>query len=113
MKISNAAMTRLKKSDFWGEVLDTAKAWDYYLYAARHNTSAKDDVAQKEMSIRLNVIKKALKHIMGKPYEFKQTETGYMLVDPNDPNDVLLEGKRYTKHATPNQKEMISCQNQE
>ena len=95
MKISKAALTRLKRSDFWGEVLDVAKAWDYYLYAARNNTPARDDVALNEMIIKLGVIKMALNHITGKPYTFKQTETGYMLICPKDPADILLEGKRH------------------
>ena len=99
MKMSKAAMTRLKKSDFWVEVLEVTKAWDFYLHAERPDFSAKMgaafDVASVETSARLSVIKKALTHITGKHYTFVSTDDDYMLVDPNDPTDILLEGKRY------------------
>ena len=95
MKISKAAMTRLKKSDFWIEALEVTKAWDYYLYAYKNRLPASNDEAMKEMSIKLGVIRKALSHILGKSYGFTQTDTGYILVNLNDPTDILLEGERY------------------
>jgi len=56
----------------------------------------------KEMTMKADIIKKALKHIMGRPYEFKQTDEGYMVVNTTNPVDILLEGKRHktSKHKS-------------
>ena len=91
-KISKAAMKRLKKSEFFHEVENVVKAWDYYLRNGnRHDNPDRKDA--EEMMHKWGMAKLALEHITGNIYGFSRDGVGnYSVVNERDYNDRIISG---------------------
>ena len=86
-RLSKASMGRLLKSDFFREVREIVKAWDYY-------SRTGDRKLADEMMGKWLVAKFALKHITGNWYTFTRNGSGsYGVVNENDSEDRLINGR--------------------
>ena len=94
--MTKAAMNRLMKSDFFHEVCDTVKAWDYYMRVGNR-------VLADEMMHKWGMAKLALKHITGATYGFSRDLAGgtYSIVNEKDCNDILIHGESALIEDTP------------
>jgi len=88
-----AAMKRLKKSEFFHEVEETVKAWDFYLgkgygvYVEKHRKEA------DEMMHKWGMAKLALEFITGNLYGFSRDGEGnYSVVNERDYNERIIVG---------------------
>jgi hypothetical protein len=84
--ISKAAMKRLMKSEFFHEVEEIVKAWDYYLLTNNREAS-------KEMMHKWEIAKLALEFITGNLYGFSRNGVTYSIVNERDYEDRLIIGK--------------------
>ena len=90
--MTKAAMKRLLKSDFFHEVEEVVKAWDYYL-------AIKDRKSSDEMMHKWSMAKLALEHITGNIYGFSRNGETYSIVNERDHNDILLAGNSVKKET--------------
>jgi hypothetical protein len=81
--MTTAAMKRLRKSEFFSELVMVVKAWDYYL------TTGEKELAN-EMMHRWEMAKLALEHITGNIYGFSRNGETYSIVNERDYNDRLF-----------------------
>lgn len=86
MALSKAAMKRLKDSEFFREVQDVVKAWDFYLATG-------DKESADEMMHKWSMAKLALEHITGNLYGFSRNGETYSIVNERDYNDRIILGK--------------------
>ena len=84
-RTSKAAMIRLLKSNFFCEVIEIVKAWDYYL------ATGERDLA-KEMMGKWFVAKEALKFITGNVYGFSRDGTTFSILNESNYDDRLFVG---------------------
>ena len=84
-KISKAAMTRLLKSEFFCEVAQTVKAWDYYITIGDKNLA-------DEMMHKWLIAKSALEFITGNNYEFSRDGETYSIINEHNNNEKILVG---------------------
>ena len=84
--MTKAAEARLRKSNFFREVVDIAGAWDYYLTIG-------DREAANEMMHKWEMAKLALEHITGNLYGFTRDGETYGIVNERDYNDRPITGK--------------------
>lgn len=86
-KLSKAAMKRLKESEFFHEVEEVVKAWDYY---CRINDIPKSN----EMMHKWGMAKLALEYITGNIYGFSRDGNGnYSIVNKRDYSDRIIRGR--------------------
>ena len=86
-KLSKAAKERLLRSDFFHEVEEVVKAWDYYCKIG-------DIPKSKEMRHEWRMAKLALEFITGNIYDFSRDLNGnYRVVNTRDCNDILIVGR--------------------
>jgi hypothetical protein len=83
--MTKAAMKRLLKSEFFHEVAEVVKAWDYYLTVGDRKSS-------DEMMHKWSMAKLALEHITGNIYGFSRNGETYSIVNKRDYNERLLIG---------------------
>jgi hypothetical protein len=83
--MSKAEMKRLRESEFFHEVEEVVKAWDYYL---TKNDREKSD----EMMHKWEIAKLALEHITGNLYGFSRNGVTYSIVNERDYNDRIISG---------------------
>jgi hypothetical protein len=97
-KMTKASQNRLIKSEFFHEVRDVVKAWDYYL-------SIGDRKAADEMMYKWQIAKLALEHITGNLYSFFRDKCGtYFIFNECDHSDKIIFGRNeYKKEAMPEQ----------
>jgi len=97
-KLSKAAMNRLLRSEFFHNVDDIVKAWDYYLLVIeqkRRNRLEYDDEKKciDEMMHKWSVAKLALEFITGNIYDFSRDGNGnYSVVNEGDYSDRIISG---------------------
>ena len=81
--MTKAAMTRLKKSEFFHEVCEVVVAWDYYLHI-------NDRAAADEMMHKWSMAKLALEHITGNLYGFSRNGETVSIVNERDYSDRIF-----------------------
>jgi len=87
--MTKKTMNEFLKSEFYREVCEIIKAWDYYM-------KTKDPTAD-EMMHKWCVAKLAIKHITGKTYGFSRDGHGnYSIVNERDYSDRLCQGDNST-----------------
>jgi len=84
-RTSKAAMRRLLKSNFFNEVIEIVKAWDYYLITGERDLA-------KEMMDKWFVAKEALEFITGNAYGFSRNGTTFSIVNKSNYDDRLFIG---------------------
>ena len=83
--MTKAAMERLLKSEFFHEVAEVVKAWDYYLTVG-------DRESADEMMHKWDMAKFALEYITGNLYGFSRNGETYGIVNERDYNERILIG---------------------
>jgi len=86
--MTKAARDRLERSDFFHEVCETVRAWDYYLRT--ENKKDADECMHKWMISKL-----ALEHITGETYGFSRNGETVSIVNERDYSDRLFVTDAY------------------
>jgi hypothetical protein len=90
--MSKAAMKRLLRSEFFHNVEELVKAWDYYLGNNRKHAEQYRKEAD-EMMHKWDMAKLALEYITGNIYGFSRDGTGnYGIVNERDYSDRIIVG---------------------
>jgi hypothetical protein len=82
--MSNAAMQRLLKSDFFWALRDVIRAWDFYV-------AKNEDQNAFQMQCKWEMAKLALEHMTGKTYHFSRTDTHYGVVSGDGVDKLFFE----------------------
>jgi len=101
-KLSKTAMNRLKNSEFFHDIENTVKAWDYYLLDVeqkRRNNLEYDTKPVDEMMRKWEVQKVALKYITGNLYGLSRNGDTYSVVNERDYNDRIISGSNFSESA--------------
>jgi len=99
-KLSKTAMNRLKNSEFFHDIENTVKAWDYYLLDVeqkRRNGLEYDAKPINEMLCKWEVQKLALEYITGNLYGFSRNGDTYSVVNERDYNDRIISGSNHSE----------------
>ena len=95
-KLSKAAIKRLRESEFFHEVEETVKAWDFYL-GKGYGVCIEKNQHRKECEEMMNkwlMAKSALEFITGNLYGFSRDGTGnYSVVNERDYNERIIVGR--------------------
>lgn len=83
--MTKAALKRLLKSEFFHEVEEVVKAWDYYLTIGNRKLA-------DEMMIRFSIAKLALEHITGISYGFSRNGETYSVVNEKNQEEKIISG---------------------
>jgi len=106
-KISKAEMNRLRKSEFFHNVEEIVKAWDYYLLVIeqKQNENLEYDYEKEavdEMMHKWEVAKLALEFITGNLYGLSRNREVYSVVNERDYNDRIITGSNYQNEIRKN-----------